>query len=76
MSANSKPTCNITGFCGHLPPSWPPLSHSVVVVYVNLKTFKDSFYSSQKHFLFDNCGFLVYEIKVFLRNLAIVSNGN
>ena len=41
-----------------------------------LKTFKDSFYSSEKHFLFDNCGFWVCEIKVFLRNLAIVSDGN
>ena len=41
-----------------------------------LKTFKDSFYSSEKHFLFDNCGFWVCEIKVFLWNLAIVSDGN
>ena len=41
-----------------------------------LKTFKDSFYSSEKHFLFDNCGFWMCEIKVFLRNLAIVSDGN
>ena len=40
-----------------------------------LKTFKDSFYSSEKHFLFDNCGFWVCEIKVFLWNLAIVSDG-
>ena len=41
-----------------------------------LKTFKDSFYSSEKHFLFDNCGFWVCEIKVFLWNLGIVSDGN
>ena len=44
--------------------------------YCNLKTFKDSFYSSEKHFLFDNCGFWVCEIKVFLWNLAFVSDGN
>ena len=40
-----------------------------------LKTFKDSFYSSEKLFFFDNCGFWVCEIKVFLWNLAIVSDG-
>ena len=44
--------------------------------YTFLKTFKASFYSSEKHFLFDNCGFWVCEIQVFLQNLAIVSNGN
>ena len=41
-----------------------------------LKTFKASLYSSEKHFLFDNYGFGVCEIKVFLWNLAIVSDGN
>ena len=49
------------------------LNHMYEIV---LKTFKDSFYSSEKHFLFDNCGFWVCEIKVFLWNLAIVSDGN
>ena len=38
--------------------------------YVKLKTFKASFYSSEKHFLFDNCGFWVCEIKVFLWNFG------
>ena len=47
-----------------------------VPLSVHLKTFKASLYSSEKHFLFDNCGFWVCEIKVFLRNLAIVSDGN
>ena len=46
------------------------------MLQIFLKTFKDSFYSSEKHFLFDNCGFWVCEIKVFLWNLAIVSDGN
>ena len=40
-----------------------------------LKTFEDSFYSSEKHFLFI-IAFWVCEIKVFLWNLAIVSDGN
>ena len=51
-------------------------NHRASVHYLELKTFKDSFYSSEKHFLFDNCGFWVCEIKVFLWNLAIVSDGN
>ena len=28
-----------------------------LVLSVKLKTFKANLYSSQKHFLFDNCGF-------------------
>ena len=36
-----------------------------------LKTFKAGLYSSEKHFLFDNCGFLLCEIKLFGKILLL-----
>ena len=36
-----------------------------------LKTFKAGLYSSEKHFLFDNCGFFVCEIKLLGRILLL-----
>ena len=70
--------CPHSGFFQSVDVVYTNKNSTLQVIYyvVDLKTFKDSFYSSEKHFLFDNCGFWVCQIKVFLRNLAIVSDGN